>query len=298
MAKKIKMKAEKPIEIMPGSKGILLIALGHRKYLEMAVNLAMSIKSKENIPIAIYCSNISAISEKYQELFDYKIIAKADLNAFGEKLRVNEISPFETTIYLDVDMLALPKQIIAPLFDFVSDEQPITFQSRGFCEAKDATKDSSAWCNIVELIEACELPENARIYNLHSEVVVWKKSVAADGLFREAKSAFDNPKVSTTNFAGGVADEFGYITAVAKLSQFPHSENWICSFWAMAEKWPRTEKELYSRYHFMSMGGNRMPQPQIALYDNLVKYYSQKMGFDYQFKFKNKRNYLPERNNI
>ena len=91
-------------------KGILLIALG-KHYNKLAYNMAKSIKRFSDIPIAVITD------DKEEFLLDaFDIIIEPKLhdylegyafNPFKFKTYIYDYTPFEHTIYLDVDGIAL-----------------------------------------------------------------------------------------------------------------------------------------------------------------------------------------------
>lgn len=88
------------------TKGILTIATGAQKYIDMAINLAMSCKLKApHIPLALVTDSTNPELLKF---FDFIIPVK---NKYGkgvlQKLYVNEYSPFEKTMFIDSDCLVI-----------------------------------------------------------------------------------------------------------------------------------------------------------------------------------------------
>jgi hypothetical protein len=101
------------------SKGVLLIACG-KYYGKYAVNLATSIKYFNSVNIHLCCDK-----EAYEQL-DIALFDSIDIcfeNSIQDwckvKTEINTYSPFDKTIYLDVDAIATKD--ISPMFDLLKD---------------------------------------------------------------------------------------------------------------------------------------------------------------------------------
>lgn len=110
---------------MAETKGILLISLGGNNYAGWAVNMAASLRyNSPNVKIAVVVDDKSkAVLINYPQLFDFIIDANTkdytnDEGKFAPgkmKLAMYDYSPFEKTIYLDIDGLVI--RDIEPLFE-------------------------------------------------------------------------------------------------------------------------------------------------------------------------------------
>jgi hypothetical protein len=93
-------------EIHPTGRGVLTVAADHPKYAEQAVALARSIRLRDrNIPLAVL-TNLP--EENFLGLYDYVI--SWDFQGYPgllSKLVVYDGSPFEETLFLDADILAV-----------------------------------------------------------------------------------------------------------------------------------------------------------------------------------------------
>ena len=92
------------------SKGILLVALG-RDYNKLAYNLTKSIKQYSNLDVAVITDSSD---REFLDAFDEVIKPRAcdyiedkQFNPFKLKTFMYEYSPFDETIYLDVDAVCL-----------------------------------------------------------------------------------------------------------------------------------------------------------------------------------------------
>jgi len=106
-------------------RGIMLVATGHPYYGNMAYNLAISIKSVEDISIAVVFTgaSLSHLSASQVAIFDHKIEAPDDYRTgFGVKLHLDQLTPYDQTLCLDVDMLWLSRKP-SDLFDELNGKQ-------------------------------------------------------------------------------------------------------------------------------------------------------------------------------
>ena len=113
----------------PKTKGVLLIALGHSQYGNMAVNLANSIKyNNKNTKIHLVYTE-SAFSQVTDfSNFDSKEICPKEYYKNGEqtvfikaKTHLYDLTPFDETIFLDVDTILFGGKDFNKFFDEFKD---------------------------------------------------------------------------------------------------------------------------------------------------------------------------------
>src|SRR5687767_9890096 len=100
--------------------GILLLAIGHPYYGRMAYNLAISLKANDintHITLVYTDSAITHINQRNMWVFDNKMPYPNTDEPFGVKLKLYDLTPYERTIYIDVDALWVNKQSPAKLFE-------------------------------------------------------------------------------------------------------------------------------------------------------------------------------------
>jgi len=98
-------------------KGILLVALGHPNFAKMGINLAISVKANSPdtlIALAHNYENLNFLEARYRKHIDFDFHLEPsyyrhkEKNAFGMmKTRLYEFTPFEHTLYIDVDSLMI-----------------------------------------------------------------------------------------------------------------------------------------------------------------------------------------------
>ncbi len=285
-------------------RGVLLIALGHPQYGKMAYTLAASIKhSSPDMPIHLVYTDsaISHLSEQNIGIFDTIAVAPKEcyyrnknMEYIKAKSWMYELSPFDTTIFLDVDMIWLTLKPIAELFDSLADVD-YTIQNRDHIDLSDKNINPkySQWANVLEIKEAYGF-KKGRYYSLHSEFVYFKKTKENKKFFDEYKYQYDNLKVNHTIFANGIPDELPLSIATVIHEKYPHEEAFLPIYWERAEK-TITRNELINNYYGYSIGGNRITISQESTYNDIAKYYSNRRGDRYPFKTTSKISYLKER---
>lgn len=279
------------------NRGILLIAVGHRNYTEMAISLATSIKVNEpSMQICLVTDRILAI--EYQQLFDSYIEPEekiythdGQLEFIKSKLYMYDLSPFEETLFLDVDQIVMQDRKLSDIFLELK-EVDLTFSNTG-------KSDVSIWADVKEVHQ---LYGPGDFWNFHSELVYFKKSKAAKAFFTMAKRIYGERKIkSATRFAGSaMADELAFQAAAMKTGIYPHKENWLPNFWYRRDQrraglYPYQLKHEYYTY---SIGGPTLADNVATNYNNLAIHYANKMGLQNAYKARDKRTFLPERNKI
>ena len=133
------------------TKGILIQAFGHNNYYQMAVVIAASIKANEpDMPICLVTDNTIHIA--HAKLFDSiilpikeSIINKGVTEYIKAKLFMYDYSPFDETIFLDVDQIIIKGRKLSTVFDELKNID-ITFSNTGIAI-------ESIWANIDEVKE-------------------------------------------------------------------------------------------------------------------------------------------------
>lgn len=91
-------------------QGYITLATGSRFYLELAMNLLLSLKLNDPTrQVCVVTDRSMNVPENYMKLID-KIAyldAKPRFHGCLNKLRVNEISPFDETMFVDSDCILL-----------------------------------------------------------------------------------------------------------------------------------------------------------------------------------------------
>lgn len=277
-----------------------MIAAGHPYYGKMAAALAATLKAADvntNIHLAHTGEALKYLSEEEKALFNSNAGIPAKYYTYKNepkyimaKMYIEELSPFEETIFLDSDIAWLKKPV-ADLFAQLS-SYAITFANRG------ANSKQSVWADIDTVKKAYNV-EAEKYYSLHSEFIYFKKNEEVKNFFKCAQKTYSSLKVSTTVFAGAIADELPFTIACMLTKMYPHADNFTPIFWQQGEKKRLHVSQLSNAgFYGLSMGGHYNPKESVMNYKILVNAAYHKLGLKNPFKWKDKRSFLPERSKI
>lgn len=289
--------------------GILLLALGHPYYGEMAANLAMSLKFSGCPAIHLVHSvdSIRTLSPEKRGMFDSMAECPAEAYTkngktayFKAKTWMYDLSPFEQTVFLDADMLWIANRersihnIIASLADV-----DFTIQNRQSWDLADANSERVKWMwgDVRELRK--RFSNQGKLYSLHSEFVWFKKCPKVQEYFGYVKEVFDNPEIKASSFAGDIADEFAFAYACLLTGMKPHAEPFHPVYWVhLDSKEGKTITRLKEKFQAISFGGKTLDSFTINQYRTMVKAYGMRMGIRNPHTIQPKRRFLPERKSM
>ena len=94
---------------VPSSRGYLTMAVGKPRFLEMAVDMALSLREHTSLPIALTSDpELAARSrELYPRVFDEVTLLPSRFRGRARKYGTAETSPFEETMFIDADCIVL-----------------------------------------------------------------------------------------------------------------------------------------------------------------------------------------------
>jgi hypothetical protein len=288
------------------SKGVLILAMGHPYYGEMAANLAMSLKfadKETKICLAWEGDAKNHLTPARLNLFDVikevpkEYILKDGKKAyFKAKTYINKLTPFEETIFLDADMIWFGKRGVNVLFEQLKDLD-FTIQNRDFIDFAEpiVNEKYSIWANVQEIKDTYKFTKG-KYYSLHSEFIYFKKTKAVEAYFKDVQEIYENPKVKATVFAGDIADELAFTIAMCKHELYPHKTPFLPIYWAKAETSISINKAIENFFGY-SMGGNVTNSTMTQKYDAMAKAYAYRLGLT-AWKFKQKNRWLQERQKL
>ena len=292
------------------TKGILLLALGHSYYGNYAATLASSIKfNYPNLKICLAHAGdaINIIKNDARiKLFDSFVeIPKECYQTNGvntwikAKNYMYDFSPFDSTLFLDVDMIMFPRneQSKANGLNVFFDEMEskgidFTISNRDFMEFTESDEKLSKyslWANIAEVKAAYKFKDE-KYYSCHSEFIYFTKCKKNDKFFALVKEVTENLKVKHTLFGLGIPDELPFAIAMAKLKHYPHQDGYVRIFWENTEhsKPFSNPSQMYKDWFGLSLGGNDNPKETVKLYNLLASFYGNKQGLKLMPHFKKK----------
>lgn len=287
----------------PKPKGVVLIALGNPQYGRMAANLAASIRNNDkDTPIHLIYSGdaLNHLTIPHRNLFTSfaecpeECYTKNGKHVYLKaKTCIYDLTPFETTIFLDVDLVTFPNKKFSDLFEELKDID-FTFQNRGFKDlsGENLDKNFSLWCDINEVKEKYQT--TGKFYHLASEFMYFKKNEENKKFFDLTKEIFDNPKVKATEFGEDIPDELAFDIAACVMGKYPHKDNFVVVYWGLIDgniAW----KDLLNKFWGYSIGGNVIPDSILQRYNQLALIPVQKLNIPFHYRAYNKKQWNKQR---
>lgn len=283
--------------------GILLLALGHGYYGRMAYNLAMSIKAVEpyaHITLVYTEAAIAHINQRNMWVFDNKMCLPESDQPFGVKLNLSELTPYEKTLYIDVDTLWVNKYGPSKLFEQLNGI-PFTGITEGFHdygnpEKSDPSKHYFFWADLEEIKDVHVL-DDQKIYQWRGEFIYFEKCEIVEKFFGFAKNIYANPGLKTIKkFAEHVPDELAINIGAAMCGIHPHQYKWQPSYWdrLYGGHMPSIQ-ELQYKYYVISCGSNASHGALKRIYDRLCAASAYKLKLQHVFPLISKKEMLTNR---
>lgn len=184
-------------------KGILLIAFGKPAYAYMAENMARSIKHHSpNVKVALASDGVHNYCRD-KSFFDTIIPFKPHKDAGHAKLQMFDLSPFDHTLYLDVDGMVLKD--IEPLLDHcIADGRPVIADTNNEGGITDKI-NYAHWATNINAWAWFEIPLDGRFQSTQTSSLYFnKKSKPLQELIERKKHY---PKKYLANPWGGATPD-------------------------------------------------------------------------------------------
>ncbi len=262
----------------PKTRGVLLIALGHSQYGNMAVNLANSIKyNNKNTKVHLVYTESAFTQVTDFSNFDSKEICPKEYYMNGAqtvfikaKTHLYDLTPFDETIFLDVDTILFGGKDFNKFFDEFKD---IDFTAENYGLINRPRKDSHIWFDAKEAVEAYN--PQYEMYEIRSQMIYFKKNDKMATFFETVKDVFNNPKIKGFKFDGYLPDEMAFNIATGIVGIVPHKSPYFAIYWEKTDNtmpWSYVVKQFFG----YSIGGNYISNKASTIYHNLAK--AQSMG--------------------
>lgn len=263
---------------MTKEKGILLMAYGSSVYGKYAFNIAHSIRHfNKSIPIHLIC-DAKAISDIKTEVFNsFEVIdfEKEDKGDYGlSKIKIFERSPFEKTLYLDVDGICLND--IDSWFDRIANNHSVYAQLMGTGGIKDNIS-YNPWAGNDVIWQNFGLKEDSVYPALQTSVVYFDRSKESKLFFKTLNENYSK-RLQKSQYkemwgkSNQHPDELYYSVTMAQLNMMPtksiqpvffpnknestsviQNEFLILSMWGANSLVRPYAKDLYDRIMFKVM---------------------------------------------
>lgn len=255
--------------------------------------MALSIKAVDkDFPVVVVHSenSLSHISVDKRWVFDRMILLPGG-TGFGVKLQLDLLSPFEETLYCDVDMAWMPKRGPHELFDEL---KGVEFTSITEGHTEEPSPKYYFWADPMEIKKKYDI--DGRLYQWRSEVMYFKKTGKVKQMFALARKIHANPGLDNViKFGSQIPDELAIIIATAKLGIEPHVYKWCPALWPRLHGNNYHSIDVYNQYYLLSCGGNYATMDLKRLYNNIMKAACSKLRTQHIFPLMDKKSIIPDR---
>lgn len=186
--------------------GILTIATGDRFYLKLAIRLVQSIRvAGSSLPVSL--ATDLDLTRSQRRLFDQIVQVPKGLPVYESKLRLDELSPYDNTLFVDGDCLA----ISSPDFVF-SEYADVSFM----IESRGKIRDGFWYGVCVQ--DFCKQNGIDAIQGLNGGIYYFNRSEHAQRVFRRARDVASNYcKYGFRMLRDSIPDEPCFSMAVVEL---------------------------------------------------------------------------------
>ena len=252
--------------------GILLVCTGHVYYARLAYNLLVSIRYHDkNIPVAILVNGdgFSYLDPECQKQFTHVIPVPVDSDPYKIKLCLDQFTPFDNTLYLDVDMVWCPFKTPQQLIDECSGTE---FQCISRSRESTEELDLKFWMDLKEVKQVYGFEQ---VYNISSEIMYFE---GKPSVFEMARKIYDQPKVSINKFGAGYPDE-AYLIIALELEKMTLKMNpWEPTYWQPRYYMRIHNRQYIQQYYALSVGGSHTIGHIKEIYDSLLDMYFYQTG--------------------
>jgi hypothetical protein len=268
-------------------KGILLVSFGSATYAKYAYNMAYSIKFfSQDLPVFLYTDGIG-MDQVDNSVFDK--IERYDFKPDDpgvNKTILFDITPFEKTIYLDVDGVCLKD--ISPLFNEL-EEQKVFAQVIDYGKKEDKITYSE-WADNATVWNHFKLKEEAVLCGTQTSIIYFDKSKEAKAFFKDLKKNYSKPLPKEKylllwGFKKHHPDELYYSGTMAQHDIVPDKRIQPIFF---PDKVESVTKILSDYYVLSQFGGQSLVRPYAHdLYNRHLSAIMRSKGKDHLFKSQN-----------
>lgn len=293
-------------------QGIVLIALGHPYYGRMAYNLALTLKKSDagcHITVIHDATSLShlqvdrlSIFDNFIELNDSKYWTVCNkINFAFTKLFLYELTPYEETLFLDVDTAWCSKQTVAMLFKSLKKQNFIVKNRNFFDFETQQTSDGKefVYWTKPETVQEQYSFKKGNLYALHLEFMYFKKCKRSLEIFNTALEVASNPKVTSLTLWANQnnADELPMSIALAS-NNYTMLSPFNPVHWGVHDSYFLSRSEVVNKFYLLSTGGKQYDRLYKIFYNDLVTSAATKLNRPKGFAHADKKTFLPERKSI
>ncbi len=203
------------------TEGYIALALDDDRYLDIAANLALSVRRLETRPISVVVNRAVRFNPAYTPLFDQVITAPdhPSLRGAMNKARLFDLTPYERTLYVDADCL-----LFSPRIEFFWRK----YRGHAFgVEGQKQTTGPAFSCSLGEKDAAalCSLLNIPYLSAFNAGVMYFERTAESKAVFDQVQALFDGPHRDAISYrykhAGEYADEPFFGAALGALGIAP-----------------------------------------------------------------------------
>lgn len=273
------------------NKGVITIAVGSTTYGRMALNLAVSIKRNSATPIALIYTpsavkDILPLLTYFDHLIEIPDTDKPVRTCMNLKVRLNDKTPFDKTIFLDADCIITPTHKVDELFDRVDGVQFTAYNTHQYKLSEKPYDKYNHWAEPNDVMKKFGLSADTEIPQINSSFLYWEKGAKSDRIFSEAKRVIRSG-IKHDEFRGEFPDELAFNVACAITKTYPHKKRFKPIYLNILNE-TISKEYIIENYACMSVIGTKTDSRIIQYYNDFVSYYSDLEGIVMKSYFNNK----------
>jgi hypothetical protein len=275
------------------NKGIITIALGSTIYGKLAINLLVSIKHNSKMPVCvIYNESAFAGLEPYLDMFDHKIEVECEKkdavkNAMIAKVRLNSLTPFYRTIYLDADTIICPKFKVDTWFDELEGVPFTAYNNAIYKLGEKPYPYYKTWAKPKSILRHFNLlTPLSKIPQINSSFVYFERGTISHEIFLSARKVAESG-IKHEKFRGAFPDELAFNIGCALSGVMPHRAQYKpIHLYILSEHLGK--EYILEQYGAMSIVGNQVPPKIVQIYNDFADHYFKMAGLIQRFPFRGK----------
>lgn len=278
---------------MSNDIGIVLVAVGSIDYGKMAFNMALSIKDKiKDLPIALICDENALAHIRQKDMWVFDVIIEPEfeqahesfiLNPFKLKTSLYDLSPFQRTLYLDVDGL-----LVGSLDALLSalEKAPFQIQEVGRYTKATAKDCGTVWTKVKQeqnfpaVWDLYGLSDEAIYPEYNSSLIWFEKSDENKKYFDEVKRLYGDRKFTYTKIGTFYPDEMAFGLASAITGRLGTHEKFKPIFFAWENK-IFDLNHMEQNFAVLGLAGGMQVGKMVQYYNSAAKALSARHGADY-----------------
>jgi hypothetical protein len=203
------------------SEGYVAIAFDDARYLDIAANLALSLRRHDRRPISVLVNPAVQVKPAYAGVFDQVITAPDDpaLRGAMNKARLFDLTPYDRTLYIDSDCL-----LFSPRIEFFWRK----YRGHAFAvEGHRQTEGPVFACSlgVKDAATLCKLLNLPFLTVFNAGVMYFERTAGSKAVFDKVMEIYRGPHRDAVSYqykhAGEYADEPFFGAALASLGIAP-----------------------------------------------------------------------------